>query len=127
MVKDKTTGFIFSFFVPGTIFGTLQASTVQLPSNTMSDDKQPGFLEGLKEKAEELLEKAEEAIEGVVGEERVEKVKEVLTTDVRDIVAGAVDKVEDVTHPEDPAQVEEEPTTDVPESAADMQAKDQDS
>lgn len=89
----------------------------------MSDDKQPGFLEGLKEKAGELLEKAEEAIEGVVGEDRVEKVKEVLTTDVRDIAADVVDKVDDVVNAENLAKVKEVLTTDVREIAADVKDK----
>ncbi len=84
----------------------------------MSNDKKPGFFDGLKEKAGELLEKAEEAIEGVVGEERVEKVKEVLTTDVRDIAAGVMDKVDDVVNAETLDKVKEVLTTDVRDLAA---------
>ncbi len=89
----------------------------------MSDDQKSGFLEGLKEKAGELLEKAEEALEGVVGEERVEKVKEVLTTDVRDIAAGVMDKVDDVVNPETLDKVKEVLTTDVRDLAAGLTNK----
>ncbi|MGQ9867085.1 MAG: hypothetical protein ACUVSQ_12550 [Pseudanabaenaceae cyanobacterium] len=68
MVKDNTTGFIFSSFVPGAAFGTLSGFTVKLLRNTLSDDKKPGFWDEWKEKAGELLAKAEEASEGVGGE-----------------------------------------------------------
>ncbi|MFQ3679224.1 MAG: hypothetical protein SNJ60_01765 [Pseudanabaenaceae cyanobacterium] len=60
----------------------------------MSDDQKPGFWDGLKAKTGELLEQVEAAVEGVAGEDRVEKVKEVLTTDVRDVAADVKEKLQ---------------------------------
>jgi len=60
-----------------------------------------GFVSGLQQKAGELAEDLKKKVEGVVGEENVKKVTDVLNTDVgamaKDSAGKAVDAVENMT------------------------------
>lgn len=60
-----------------------------------------GFVSGLQQKAGELADGLKEKVEGVVGEENVKKVTDVLNTDVgavaKDSAGKAVDALESLT------------------------------